>query len=332
MSHMPSLPNTIRDSEDLARPKQRELVPLVDPGALTLALQVQRPTSVEELGDVIYVHGSTFGADLSIFYRFDDHSWADVLNTIGLAVWGFDFAGYGLSERYPHTSDRPVGRMEDAILQLHRVVMAVRARNADRPVALISHSWGGAVAARYASLFPQNLSRLVLFAPITVRQGKDRAATSYVPAAVHPAQSHYALSLWAQYRRFIEDIPRGHTQMLAEAHFQEWGHAFLASDSTANSRMPPSVMTPTGPQQDVVALWSGETLYDASRILAPTLLVRGEWDSVCNQDDANALLAAVSVSEKAVVNIPRATHLMHLEQQRGELYNVVNTFLQRSAT
>src|SRR4051812_9807296 len=92
-----------------------------------LALQVRR--AAEDLGDVIYVHGSTFGADLSVFYSFDGRSWADALNAAGFNVWGFDFAGYGASERYARHDSVPVGDLRSVQEQLHRVVCAVRERN-----------------------------------------------------------------------------------------------------------------------------------------------------------------------------------------------------------
>ncbi|WP_332852526.1 alpha/beta fold hydrolase [Duganella sp. S19_KUP01_CR8] len=293
-----------------------------------LALQVRRAT--EDLGDVIYVHGSTFGADLSVFYSFDDRSWADALNAAGFNVWGFDFAGYGASERYARHDSIPVGDLRSVQDQLHRVVCAVCERNGGRPVMLLAHSWGGSVALRYAGAHPQALAALALFAPIVMR-GATASASGYVPAAAGTA-SHYPLTAWAQYRRFVEDVPRGHPQMLGEAHFQHWSAAFLATDPDAASRTPPAVLTPAGPQADVRALWSGEALYDASRVTAPTLLVRGEWDSVCSEADAVNLLADLGGSIKRCETFPRATHLMHLESSRGLLYNAVNAFLRRSAT
>lgn len=293
-----------------------------------LALQVRRAAA--DLGDVIYVHGSTFGADLSVFHAFDGSSWADALNAAGFNVWGFDFAGYGASERYPQHDSMPAGGLHDVQEQLQRVVGAVRERNGGRPVVLLAHSWGGSVALRYAGAQPQTLAALVLFAPIVMR-GVASSASGYVPA-VAGAASHYALTVWAQYRRFVEDVPRGHPQLLDEAHFQHWSDAFLATDPAASTRMPPAVLTPAGPQSDVRALWSGQALYDASRVTAPTLLVRGEWDSVCSEADAAGLLAALGGSACASATIPRATHLMHLESSRGLLYNAVNAFLLRSAT
>ena len=220
----------------------RERFLLEEIGQPAIALQVQRP-AVLASGDVVYVHGATFGADLSIFYRFDGRSWADALNDIGLAVWGFDFPGYGRSERYPADLERPAGRIGDAIAHLRRVVAAVRARNGDRPVCLVAHSWGGAVA----------------------------------------------------------------------------------------GRVPPSVATPTGPLADIGALWSGQALYDPSLVVAPTLLARGEWDSLCTDADAQRLLSALGAALKEDAKIERATHLMHLELQRTVLHDRVNRFLQRTA-
>lgn len=326
----------------------RESIRLSEPGQPALMLQVQRPASSAATalaaGDAIYVHGATFGADLSIFYRFDGRSWADEINAIGLSVWGFDFAGYGRSDPCPHGGDRPAGRMDDVIAQLHRVVAAVRARNGDRPVALVAHSWGASVAARYAAMYPEDVKALALFAPIVTRTpatrpGAAAAQPSYYPLTRTPAPrpdaaaappSLYPLTMWAQYRRFIEDVPRGQPQVLSEAHFQAWGAAYLATDLHAGERVPASVMTPYGPVADIVALWSGQPLYDPSLVKAPALVVRGEWDSLCNDADASRLLAGLGSRDKADVRIERATHLMHLESQRAVLYDRVNTFLART--
>lgn len=287
----------------------RESFRLCESGQPTLALQVQRPGSfasaAHAAGDVIYVHGATFGADLSIFYRFDGRSWADAINDLDLAVWGFDLPGYGRSDGYPADLGRPAGRIDDAVLQLRRVIAAVREQN------------GG--------LHARDVKALVLFAPVVTRG----QAASPVGATTLP--SHYPVTLWAQYRRFVEDVPRGHPQVLSEAHFETWGAAYLASDPRAAARIPPAVSTPYGPVADIGAMGSGQQLYDPSRIVAPTLLVRGEWDSVCGDADARRLLAALGTADKDDVKIERATHLMHLELQRTVLHDRVNRFLERVA-
>ncbi len=305
------------------RPPQREHFTLAEQGSPTLAVQVQRPNAAQPRADVLYVHGATFGADLSVFFAFDGRSWADALAGAGFAVWGFDFAGFGRSDRYPASANRPAGDLADALAQLRRVVAAVRQRNGNRPIVLLAHSRGGAVAARYAGEFPEHVEALVLFAPFVTRPAGALGA----PATAAP--SHFPLTVWAQYRRFIEDVPRGQPPVLSDAHMQAWGTAFLASEPGAASRTLPAVNTPYGPVTDIHAMWSGEALYEPSRIVAPTLLVRGEWDSLCNDADAARLMDALGAQVKADVKIERATHLMHLEQQRGVLYDQVNRFLSR---
>lgn len=272
--------------------------------------------------DVLYVHGATFPADLSVFFRFDGRSWADALNEAGYHVWGFDFAGYGGSDRYEETRDGPSGRIDVACMQLRRVVDAIREQNGGKPVILLAHSWGTTVAARFAGEYPQSVSRLVLFGPIV-----PRGTMSANPAVEAPAPALHTVSLWAQYRRFVSDVPADEAQVLSEAHMQSWGEAYLATDAESHTRMPPAVQIPYGPVADAMALWSGHELYDAARIKAPTLIVRGEWDSSSTDGDAAALMAALETTVKADVKIARATHLMHLESQRTALYAAVADFL-----
>lgn len=304
--------------EQTTVPRERFFVSCAD--GPTLAMQVRRAAGAR--GDVLYVHGSTFGADLSVLYALDGRSWADALNDAGFTVWAFDFAGYGESERYADASGRAVGGLADVLPQLRRVVAAVRQRNGQRRLSLLGHSWGATVAAAYAAAYQDEIDALVLFAPVTARAS---AAIAPPPAASQP--SHYPLTLWAQYRRFVEDVPRGQPQVFDEAHFESWGAAFLKTDPDAHLRTPPAVSTPAGPQLDVRAMWSGQALYDPARIVAPTLLVRGEWDSVCDADDARRLLNDLGGAVRVAATIPGATHLVHLEARRGLLYNEVNKFL-----
>lgn len=291
-------------------------------GEPALALYHQ-PSPVDK-GDVLYVHGSTFGADLSVRYQLDGRSWADALCDAGFNVWSFDFAGYGASDRYPVDAAHPVGDIAQVLPQLQRVIAAIRSRNHGRGVNLLAHSWGATVALSYASSHSEDLASLALFAPILARD-----AIAMPPA---PTSSHFLVSAWAQYRRFIEDVPAGEAQLLSEKHFQLWSEAFLATDPDAGQRTPPAVLSPVGPQRDMRALRGGQMLYDAAAINVPTLLVRGEWDRACSAVDADRLLDAIIGTAKVNVTIPGATHLMHLESSRGLLYNAVNDFLSGAVT
>ena len=81
-----------------------------------------------------------------------------------------------------------------------------------------------------------------------------------------------------------------------------------------------AVKIPNGQVADNIAALSGRLPYDPSRVTAPTLIVRGAWDKLCQGADAAWLRGALGAKEKADIVIPAATHLMHLEQGREALF------------
>jgi pimeloyl-ACP methyl ester carboxylesterase len=281
---------------------------------LQLALRSQGPSGAPT---VLYVHGSTFGCDLSLFWRMDGSAWADVLVAAGFQAWGFDLLGYGASSRYPDDG-RLHGTCDEATQQLLAVLDHLRAQNQQRPVHLLAHSWGCTVAARAAVLAPGAVASLSLFGPVTQRPG---------PALALPTDALRANTVWAQYRRFVEDVPGGHAQVLDEGHFDAWARAYLATDAAAASRRPPAVQTPNGPAADMARLWSGQALFAQAHIDHPLLIVRGAWDSVCLDGDAAHWLARSRHPVRRDVVIPAGTHLLHLESGRHALHSAVNAFL-----
>ena len=305
----------------MSAPRNRIPTRLAGTPELHLAVQLADRQPAE---DVLYVHGATFPSALSIFFRFDGVSWADALNDAGFNAWGLDFAGYGESGRHAAMqgdADRapPIGRAEDAAPQVRRALEHVVERNGGLPVNVIAHSWGTLVAGRVAAAHPELVKRLVMFGPIAPREGAPIAA---------PSQAWRLLTVWQQYRRFIEDVPRGAPPVLADHHMHEWAAAYLASDPQSAGRTPHAVKTPNGPAADIATVWSsGSAGYDLAAIRCPVLLVRGEWDSLCGDRDARRLLDALGAAAKQDRKLARGTHLMHLEENRGALHAASIEFL-----
>lgn len=82
---------------------------------------------------VLYVHGATFPAALSVGYRFAGRSWADDLQARGFDVWAFDFAGYGRS-----TPPADCGRPPQAAAQIAHVIGHVRAATGHDRVSIVA--------------------------------------------------------------------------------------------------------------------------------------------------------------------------------------------------
>ncbi|MBA7471546.1 hypothetical protein ES707_06852 [subsurface metagenome] len=274
---------------------------------------------------VLYVHGGTFPSALSVGYRFKGRSWADDLNNRGFDVWGFDFIGFGGSTRPKSmsasaASAAPLVRAAEAALQIGAVVDHIRRERAGSPVHLVAHSWGSIAAGLFAGDHAEAIGRLVLFGPIARRQ------VSGLP----PADGIGAwrdVSIADQLKRFVEDVPPSHPPVLIEPALAEWGPAYLATDPDSIKRTPPAVRIPSGSQADIIAAMSGQLGYEPCRVLAPTLIVRGAWDNLCQNADAAWLIDALGASEKADVVIPAATHLMHLEHGRDDLFAATGDWL-----
>lgn len=276
---------------------------------------------------VLYVHGATFPSALSVGYRFKGRSWADHLHDAGFDVWAFDFVGFGGSTRpaamgASAAAALPLGRSADAARQIDVVVERIRRSRGGARVHIVAHSWGTVAAGAYASGHADAIGRLVWFAPIGQRQIEGLPQPEQVGA-------WRDLTIADQLKRFIEDVPVGHQPVLIEPELEMWAPSYLATDLAACERTPPAVRIPNGPQADIIAAMSGRLPYEPDRITAPILIVRGAWDSLCNDADTGWLVSRFGSREKAEVVIPGATHLMHLEHGREGLFAATADWLSR---
>lgn len=276
---------------------------------------------------VLYVHGATFPSALSIAHRFDGMSWRDALGKAGFDVWGLDFYGYGHSDRYPEmdrpaVENAPLCVADDAAKQVEAAVRFILGHQNISTIALISHSWGSTPASLFAGKHPALIDRLVLFAPIA-----KRAPRRYEQPPTFPAWK--VVTLEDQWNRFVEDVPAHETPVLSRAHFEEWGERYLDSDPNSRTRDPFGVKTPLGPFFEILKAWHGQLAYDPAKVLAPTAIIRGEWDGLIPDEDARWLFDALSRAPvKRDIKISRGTHLTHLETMRLAVWRESINFLQ----
>lgn len=279
-----------------------------------------------EVRPVLYVHGATFPSALSIAHRFDGYSWRDALCEAGFDVWGFDFHGYGYSDRYPAMNEAPQAnpplcRTQDASEQLEAVVRFILSWHGLPSLSLISHSWGSMPAGRFAGRHPTMVDRMVLFGAIARRPPRRYEKPPAAPA-------WRIVTVEDQWARFVEDVPPHEQPVLSRAHFDEWSERYLDSDPDSRNRDPAGVKTPTGPFTDILHAWHGDLAYTPALVQAPVAIIRGEWDGLIGDEDARWLFDAFTASPiKRDIKISRATHLMHLEAMRYALYRESIAFL-----
>jgi hypothetical protein len=106
------------------------------------------------------------------------------------------------------------------------------------------------------------------------------------------------------------------------AAFDEWGERYLDSDPASRTRTPPGVKVPSGAFQDIYDAWAGELAYDPGKVHSRRM------GGMCTDVDARWLFDALSTSSiRRDIKVGRATHLMHLEENRFALYRETETFL-----
>ena len=129
---------------------------------------------------VLFVHGATYPAETAFDLRLDGFSWMEYIARRGFDVYLLDVRGYGRSTRPPAmdakaSANPPFADTADARADVHAVVEYIKRDRALEKLCLIGWSWGCATMGSYAAEHPENVERLVLFAPGWVREGPSAA-------------------------------------------------------------------------------------------------------------------------------------------------------------
>lgn len=297
---------------------------------LQIALHYKAPLVFANDYAVLFIHGSSFSSELSFGFKMNNYSWMDHLAEQGYHVYALDFLGYGHSDRYPEmevspTLAMPTGRAMDSYQDIDKAVELIIKRTGKSKVYLIAHSWGGTVAALYATKFSDKIEKLVLFAALTKRDGTGTPAKiEHSYQTMTPEQRVTAMKTLS---------PDGQPCQLAPELFQAWGKAWLDSDPLAVRFNSQYIRFPSGPDRDVEDMMHNTPYYNPASIVAPTLLIRGEWDEYPDNNDYEHLFKSLdNVPLKKYVVIGKATHVMHLENSRFQLYEEVFHFLKLGNT
>jgi len=275
---------------------------------------------------VLILHGAGAPVAGNPDFMFGSHSLMTSLAEMGLDVWALDYYGFGESDRYPEMSEAadahlPLGRAEECADQVDVVVAFLeRERHIDR-VMLIGDSGGSLVAGVFATRRPNLVSRLILFGPET--PFTDGPPTNAVlPAYIDIAPA----DLWGQFADWSQAA--GKPDALDASAYKAWAEAYLRSDPTSASRIPPTVRVPNGRQADTADIERGRFTYDPGAIRAPTLIVMGEFDAIATFPGAEWLLKSLrQAPQRRLVVIGHGSHTIQYETERTQLYHVMADFL-----
>ena len=304
-----------------------------DPG-VQLYVRNKRPrdlTSFTAENVVLFVHGATYPAETSFDLQLDGLSWMDYIAGRGYDVYLVDVRGYGKSSRpdeMNHPADRnpPIVRTETAARDYGAAVDFVLKRRGIAKLNVLGWSWGTAITALYTSQNNAKVNRLVLYAPVWLRQTKSLTDTGSALGA------YRTVTVEAAMKRRATGIPAGKKPM-PDAWAEEWARATFASDPVGARGNPRFVRAPNGVVLDGREYWSaGKPLYDPANIRVPTMLILAEWDADTPVYMAQALFPKlINAEPKRLVIIGEGTHGVMMEKNRMQLFREVQLFLDERA-
>jgi pimeloyl-ACP methyl ester carboxylesterase len=296
--------------------------------------ELTAPDWSQDTPAILLIHGARVPGLASFDLPVPGGSLAADLTSRGLAVYVMDVRGYGASTRPAGMSESPEGkeavvRSNDAAHDIAAVVDWICNRRHLQRVALFGWATGGQWAGYYASVFPNKVSALILLNSL------------YGGSSEHPLMGHHSdmedpkhegqfnrescgsyrlnteKSLFGVWDRSIptENKDTWRDPAVAKA----YADAAIASDTTSNTRTPPSFRSPCGAMEDSFYLAIGRQLWDASLISAPTLVLASERDFWSRPADREFLRNhLVHAPRVKIVVLKDATHFVHLDRpERG---------------
>jgi len=313
------------------------LVPTGD-GA-RLAVREVRPHRAKHDRPVLLLHGARVPGIASFDLSVPGGSLAEDLARAGHRVLILDVRGYGASTRPPAMTEPPDANPplmtgEQVVRDLDRVVDALRVPQVD----LVGWATGGHWAAWYASHDPDRVRNLVVYNslygkiaghPMLESFGDPDRPGEFDDERAGAYRLSAAADLLPAWDAAIPVADK--TEWRAPAVARSYVDTALASDTTWNERHPPSFRAPNGAMKDSYFLATGRTLWDAGRITARTLVLRGEYDFWSRPGDVPTLVTDLTrARDVRAVELTGATHHAHLDRDthgRGQLLDELHRWL-----
>ena len=307
------------------------MVPAADPG-IELYVRNKHAAGVSDFGPdrtLLFVHGATYPAEVMFDLPLGGESWMDFIAGRGFDVYLMDLRGYGRSTRpkemdEPADANPPIVTTDVAIRDVAAVVDHILSKRGIDRLDLLGWSWGTAIMAGYAQANPAKVSRLALYA--TVWTFADRLP--------EPSGAYRTVQRQAAHDRWLRGVPPAKAKaLIPDAWFDAWAKATFATDQWGAAQDPPVLRAPNGVMLDFHRFWhaDGEPTWDPARVTAPVLLVQGEWDQDTPLYMSQAVFPKLTGAPwKRYTVIGEGTHMLMVEKNRQQLFDVVQAFLEEN--
>jgi pimeloyl-ACP methyl ester carboxylesterase len=270
--------------EDVPYPFPVSYLPMVTYGQDVRMAYMDVPPAGQSNGRaVVLLHGFNFAG----FY------WAgpiEALRNAGFRVIVTDQIGFGRSSKpiIPYN-------FHDMALNTRKLLEHLGISS----VAIVGHSMGGMLAARFAASYPDVTERVVLYAPIGLTDARWERPYRSTDEAYKAMLTYSYQQAYATMRRYFPGVWKPEYEKLARLHYA-W---------TLSGDWPRFAMVRALLQQ---MIYTDPVVYDWPHIKSKALIIGGEKDGP--NFPALAKHAADMIPGARLMVVPDAGHVLHLEQ------------------
>jgi pimeloyl-ACP methyl ester carboxylesterase len=293
----------------------------------------KRPEGVATFANdriALFVHGATYPGtafDLPLGGK----SWMDYVAERGFDTYALDLPSYGRSTRSPAMEvaaedNPPLTRGDEAVKAVGAVVDHVLKRRGAQKLILVGWSWGTTIVATYATERANTVERVALYAPVWLRTTPSLVQVQGKLGAYRTVSRDQALARW------LTGVPEDKkATLIPTGWFETWADATFATDPKGGGK---TLRAPNGVMQDAGEFWSAtppKAYWDPEKLVAPTLLVLGEWDKDTPPYMAQTLFPLLTKAAwKRLAILSEGTHTMAMEKNRVLLFRTVQQFLEEA--
>jgi pimeloyl-ACP methyl ester carboxylesterase len=268
---------------------------------------------VEKKGTIFFVHGSSMASqptfDLTVPGR-PDSSVMDWFAARGFDTWTMDNEGYGRSTKdRPQNNDISNGADDLAAGTAH--VMKV---SGAKKMHMYGISSGALKAGLFAQRHPERIDRLALDAFVWTGEGSPTLAERKKKLPQFQAMHRRPID-----RAFVHSIfSRDHPGTADDATIEAFADAILTLDDSM----------PTGTYVDMC---SKLPLLDPTRIVNPTIVMRGEYDGIASFDDLIDFFRKLPNADKAFSVMAGISHASFQQKNYQMVYHILHAFFTQPA-
>ena len=283
-------------------------------GDVRLYLFRKRREGAPENGSPLPVLFLVHGSSISGRSTFDldargkgEYSMMNAFARYGFDVWTMDFEGYGRSSRTAGNSN-----IADGVKDLKTATDLVIRETGQKQLHFFGESSGGLRAGAFAMAYPERVGRLVLAAFTYTGQGS-------------PTLTDRAKQL--EFYRANNRRPRDRDMVRSIFTRDKVGTADpTVAEALADAELQFGDSVPTGTYLDMTA---NLPVVDPRKVLAPVLLVRGEYDGIATEEDLISFFTKLPSGDRQLTVLAGMAHSVVLGYNRDQLWQVTRSFLER---